>query len=132
MESGTCTQGAYDEYVVGLILTSCGSLFLLVIHFFRFQVTKFLIGLSSIHFVSVLLYLYLVPKYLINTTIKGLALCQGNSDWGGFENIYGFDSLSEVSDLFEYLFAPFLALNFFILLSFAVKLSLSIYLDRKK
>ncbi len=129
LDSDTCTQGSIDFYTVTMI-----RLCLLIALFIIFDIVCIYSKLSSILLleiskivVSVVGILKSMP-YFINTTLKGISLCQGSTGWGGFNNRYGFESLPEVSSVFERILPLIYLLIIFLLL---VSFVLNLFLTRK-
>ncbi len=128
-ESGTCTQGSYDEYFFGTIIIIISLSVLTIIVIFTKEYWRIPLFLLLPHIITILLFIKIIPPYIINTTIKGISICQGNSDWGGFDNSYGFEQLPKAENLFEYLFAPILLCAGLILI---INIVLTIYLSVRK
>lgn len=107
-ESGTCTQGSFDEYSLGIIIASISVIVLLATLIIAKKPWGIPVLILVPHIITLILFFNIIPRYLINTTINGIALCQGNQEWGGFNNKFGFDKLPIADSFFEYLFAPIL------------------------
>lgn len=97
-----CTQGSIDLYVVTVY-----KLFLLIIPFIVLETIaivkhiKMVMSLEIIKIiVSIVGFVQTLP-YVINTTINKISLCQGSVEWGGFSNRYRFDSLPQITSVFE-------------------------------
>lgn len=86
-ESGTCTQGATDEYAASSFLCAVMlSLFIPAVHVLHNKAGR-LWWLCLFHPISVIAYSFIVPKYLYHTTARGYSLCYGNEFRGSFSDL---------------------------------------------
>ncbi len=97
-----CTQGSIDGYrITALQLEIIGVLliFILVRDIINKRIMHFTI--LPIQFFMCIYGFFEGLPYFLYTTLKGITLCHGCCDWGGFENRYGFAFMNPVCNFEE-------------------------------
>jgi hypothetical protein len=102
LNTDSCTQNSIDFYLfvtIGLVVSILLLLFLELFCLFNlvsknknFLILKILIIIIAV--------VQAMP-YFIYTTIKGITICQGSLEWGGFANKYNFEYLPLIIDPVE-------------------------------
>ena len=102
LNTDSCTQGATDFYnftAIKLIFLS-SILICYEIHFSKLINEKIVI-FNILKFIGICITTIQSMPYIIFTTIKGISICQGSTEWGGFSNKYKFESLPMAENIIE-------------------------------
>jgi hypothetical protein len=102
LNTDSCTQGRIDFYVYSAVKLT---LFLIAIlgfelHFFM-TVCLHITFFNIIKIASIVISIIKTVPYIYNTTFKGINICHGSTDWGGFSNKYGLDKMLAVQKSIE-------------------------------
>lgn len=102
LNTDSCTQGSTDFYnltAIKLIFLSIIIIFY-EIHFGRL-INKKIVIFNILKFIGICITTIQSVPYIIFTTIKGISICQGSTEWGGFSNKYKFENIPMTGSVIE-------------------------------
>jgi hypothetical protein len=102
LNTDTCTQGRIDFYSYSAIKLVILSIILICFEFYFFKTIKDkLIFFNIFKVIGICISGIQSLPYIIFTTIRGITICQGSTEWGGFSNKYKFEEIQITENIIE-------------------------------